>query len=185
MKYIKRLFGKVTSQTGFFAPGPTKEKEQKVEELLFVRSANASLSLKVLNDLKRRFPKAKITMFSTWTLDSNRITDSELYDDLVFIPLEHNKSEHRARKKDILKKLKSRNYPLIAVIFSPDFIYYRMQLLPFVLRRTHLLIYNENIDSFYFNNYQTGNSTVSKFIFNTNSNNKVIILINKFLNLCF
>jgi hypothetical protein len=153
LKLFKSLFGKVTNQTGFFAQGPLDEEEKSIGQILFVRSANADLSLIVLEKAINRFPNAKITLFSTWTLHSNKIINSKLFDELIFIPLEQNKSVHKAMKKEVLSKLKSKIHPLIIVIYSPEFVYYRMQLLPFFLRKEHLLIYNENIDSFYFNNY--------------------------------
>ena len=153
IKHLKSLFGKITNQSGFFAPGPTEAEEKKIGELLFIRSANANLSEKILKNTRKRFPNAKITMFSTWTLDSKDIIATKLYDDLIFIPLEHDKTLHRLRKKEVLKNLKSKIFPLIIVTYSPEFTYYRMQLLPFILRKNHLLIFNENLDSFYFNNY--------------------------------
>jgi len=153
LTYFKLLFGKIKNQVGFFAPGPTVDDEIGLEKILFVRSANAKLSMNVLEKVRARFPNANVTMFSTWTLDSQIILNSGLYDELIFLPLEHDKSVHKSRKRKILSELKSTFHPVILVIASSDYTYYRMFILPFFLRRGHLLIYNENLDTFYFNNY--------------------------------
>jgi hypothetical protein len=151
--WLKFPFSKIKEQTGFFAPGPTVDQEQKITDMLLIRSANSNLAIKVIQALKRRFPKSQITMLSTWTLDSNKVIDAKLHDELLFVPLEQNRAAHKERKKRLMQDLKSRKFQLMVVIFSKEIIYYRLQMLPFILNRKHLLIYNENLDSFYFNNY--------------------------------
>jgi SAM-dependent methyltransferase len=112
--------------------------------VLIVGSASKSLVFKVTESLLRRFPYVRVTVLVRDDLQDELRERWPLLETVAI-----NKIEYKRNPLMLLRELWHRDFDLAVMILSGEAGFYKYKIAGFLSGACYLMIYNENIDSFY------------------------------------
>ena len=118
--------------------------EQRFRRALVVGSASKDIMFKVIDSLVRRFPEVQFMALvpDNWQKEL-RTKWPQLEVEAI------NRAEYRVNPLRILIKLWRGNFDFAVVVLSGEKGYYKHKFVGFLSGARYLMVYNENIDSFY------------------------------------
>jgi SAM-dependent methyltransferase len=112
--------------------------------VLIVGSASKSLVFKITESLLRRFPYVRVTVLVRDDLQDELRERWPLLETVAI-----NKIEYKRNPLMLLRELWHRDFDLAVMILSGEAGFYKYKIAGFLSGACYLMIYNENIDSFY------------------------------------